>query len=373
MPTKLSSLDAFDVKILEALGKLGPRNMSKIAKALSTHVENVRSRIKHMSSLFYLRMSASVYHTNLGLKKAVVFAQATPGKEDLLFDCLKLNSFYVYLTRCYGMFEGCLAIYTIPEEHCAELNKFIRHVEKLGVAKEIQVFWSTCFHTINRTSQWFDFRSEKWAFQWDEWIKEIAKKPTELPYTLVEPKSWPMKADEIDLLIIPELEADATESFTEIAKKLKTTPQNVRYHYENHIIKRRLIERFQIFIFPFDRTVSSMFWFTFEFLNTQNLAKFALSLLDKPFVYVLGKILKRDMLVAQIYLPWSEFRLFVESLSKLCRNGLLESYNYVIQDLRKGKWSRKTIPFEDSKDGKWIYNHNKHIKDLKKLVKQQIS
>lgn len=370
MPKKLESFDSIDVKILEGLGTYGPRNLTEVARKLGLNTEMVRSRLEHLSSLFYLRMSINVYHTNLGLKKAVVFADATPGYEELLFNCLKVNSFYIYLTRCYGMFEGCLGIYTIPPSHRTEFEEFIQKIEKLGIARNIQVFWSTCFHTVNRTSNWFDSRSQTWVFLWDDWVKEITTNQTELPYTLVDPRAFPMKADEIDLFMLKELEKNATISLRDIAKVLGISPQRAQYHYRMHLIERGLIEDFQIFIFPFERTISDMFWFLLKFDSEENMAKFARSLLDKPFVYALGKILGENALITQIYLPKLEFRSFVDALSKLSRNGLLQSYDYVIQDLRKDRWSRETIPFEDFKNGTWIYDHKKHIKNLCNLVKE---
>jgi len=372
MPEKLSYIDSVDVRILEALGTLGPRNIKRIAHTVGVHIETVRRRINRMSSLFYLRMPATIYHTYLGLKKAVIFAQANPGYENLLFDCLKLNPFYHYLTRCYGMFEGCFAIYTIPVNHCTEFTRFLQEIENLGVARKFQVFWSTCFHTINGTPTWFDYNSEAWIFPWDRWIKEIPGQQTSLPYTLVDPREFIMKAeDNLDLVIAAKLEVDGTSSLTRIAKTLKTTPQNIRYHYLNHVLSRGLIEKFQIFIFPFDRNVSLMFWFIFKFEKEEKMARFALSLLDKPFANVAGKILGENMLVAQIYLPILEFRHFVDSLSQLCRGGFLKSYEYVIQDLGKGKWSRQTIPYEHSRDVEWIYDHDKQIEDLRKIVKER--
>jgi DNA-binding Lrp family transcriptional regulator len=373
MPAKLNSLDSLDIKIIKALETYGPRNITQIAKALDASIDTVRFRMKRMSSLFRLRMSASVYHTNLGLKKVVIFAEATPGHEDLLFECLKINTFYVYLTRCYGMFEGCFVVYTIPVDHYTELMRFIQEIENLGVAKNIQSFCSTCFHTVNRTSTWFDDKSEQQAFQWDKWIKEVPIQPTNLPYTLIDPENFPMRADALDLLIIKHLEVDATISLKKIAENLKTSPQRIRYRYRKHLIGRGLIEKYQITIRPFDRSSSSLLWFIFKFDSSEKMARFASSLLDKPFSGVLGKILNENALVAQIYLPNLELRQFIDRLSQLCRDNWLQGYNYIIQDRRKGRWSRETIPFEDSKDGKWIYNHNKHIKDLRRLVKQQIA
>jgi len=363
-------LDLIDVKIIEGLGEYGPRNIVEVAKKLGIPRGTLLSRIKRLSSLFYLRMHLSVYHTYLGLKKVVVFAKATPGCEELLFNCMKVNRFYIYLTRCYGMFEGCLGIYVIPQDKCAKFGKFIQEIEKLGVAQNMKLYWSTCFHTVNRTTNWFDGLSEKWTFLWDKWIKEISTEGKDLPYTLIDPDDFPIRADKTDLLILKELEKDATVDLKDIAKTIGTSLQNVHYHYKMHVLKKRLIETFQIGILPFDRTLSDMFFFVFKFGNYEKLAKFALSLLDKPFVGLVGKILGENGLVAQAYLPRLEFRNFVESLSKLARADYLQSYDYIIQDLRPGKWSRETIPYQFFRDRAWIYNHDEHLRSLRDLVNQ---
>jgi len=366
-----NKLDFLDVNILEALGKSGPRNISGVARVLGVPRGTVLSRIKRMSSLFYLRMTTNVFHTNIGLKKAVVFAKAIPGYEELLFNCMKTNKFFIYLSRCYGVFEGCLGVYVIPREHTTKFEQFMQEVKKLGVAEDIQVFWSTCFHTVNRTSNWFDRASETWAFRWNKWIEEIQTKGSELPYTLIDPEDFPIKADETDLFILKELEKNATTSLAAIAKKLGTTLQNIHHHFKMHVVRDGLLEAFQIGIFPFERAVSDMFFFVFRFDAGEKMVTFARSLLDKPFTYIVGKVLGENTLIAQVYLPRPEFRNFVENLSKLIRTGFLQAYEYVIQDLAPGKWSRETIPYECFKDGSWLYDHGKYMEDLHNMVNQK--
>lgn len=365
-----NKLDLVDVRILEALAEYGPRNIKELAGKLSMPRGTVLSRINRMSSLFYLRLLTTVYHTNLGMKKAVVFAKATLGQEDLLFSYMRANGFYIYLSRCFGMFEGCIAVYVIPEEHTEDFECFLHELRKSGAVEEIELLWSTCFHTVNRTTRWFDSSYEEWIFPWEKWIEEISLLDGKLPYTLKDPERFTLKADETDLFIIKELEKDATTSLTEIAKKLGTTLQNVHYHYQMHVLERGLIEAFQIAVFAFERTTSDMFFFVFEFDSEEKMAKFAQSLLDKPFVAILGKVLNQNALVAQFYLPRAEFRNFVDALSKLIRAGFLKSYRYLFQDLRSGKWSRETIPFQFFKNGSWNYDHNMHIRNLHELMKK---
>jgi DNA-binding Lrp family transcriptional regulator len=360
--------DNLDVRILEGLAEYGPRNITKVAKELSVPRGTVISRIERMSSSFYLRLLTTIYHTNIGMKKAVVFAKATPGQEDVLFNCLKVNKFYIYLSRCFGMFEGCVGIYVIPVEHTAEFEDFLAEVERLGITRDIELFWSTCFHTVNRTRKWFDDDKETWVFPWDEWLDEVSSSGSELPYTLRDPASFPLKADETDLFIVKELEKNATVSLASIARKFGTTLQNIRYHYEKHVVRHGLIETFQVSILPLDRATSDILFFIFKFSDGEKMGKFARSLLDKPFVAILGKILNENSLVSQVYLPRHEFRNFIDALSKLARDNFLERYDYVVQDLRPGKWSRETIPFELFKNGRWMYEHSKHLEALHALT-----
>jgi DNA-binding Lrp family transcriptional regulator len=281
---------------------------------------------------------------------------------------MKQNDFWIFVSRCYGTFEGCVGIFTIPKDHCTEFEEFLSELERLKVARNVDLYWSTCFQSVNLTCNWFDSSSKSWNFLWDKWIEEMPTKTTRLPFTLVDPPSFPVEGDETDVLILKELEKDATVSFTELAEMLGISPQLIRYHFYEHLMKRNLIEGFQITVFPFDRTISDMFYFIFRFGNGEKLAKFALSLLDKPFVYTLGKILEENALIANLYMPKAEFRKFIDILSKLVRSGFLQSYYYVIQDLNRTL--RQTISYEYFKNRGWTYEHEKHVESLHELVKR---
>jgi DNA-binding Lrp family transcriptional regulator len=356
-----------DLKILEALAIYGPRNVTEISRKLGMPAETLRKRVKRINSQTFLRFHINVYHTNLGLKKALVFAEAVPGYEDVLFDALRTNDFWIFLSRCYGMFEGCVGIFAVPKERYMFFEHFVGELERLGVAKNIQIYWSTCFHYVPLKSEWFDQKAKTWNFNWDKWVQEIDHEKVDIPYTLRDPEDFPINADDIDVLILKELEKDARISFKILAKKFNVSAQLVRYHYYNHLIGKGLLESFETTVFHFGKD-SEFFFFIFSFSDWEKLAKFASSLLDKPFVRTLGKILGRNELYGYLYLPRHEFRRFLDILSKLIRKGFLKSYSYVIQDLNKS--SRATIPYQCFKSGKWLYDHDRYIKDLQKLIKE---
>ena len=358
-------LDSLDVKILEALGVYGPRSISKLARRINMPTPTVRDRIKNLKSHFSLYLQVSIYHTFIGLKKAFVFARATPGYERLLRESMKANGYWLYLTARYDTPESFYGIYGIPIDHTEEFEQFVKQIEKLRIAQSINLFWSTSIHTVNLNDNWYDHKSERWVFKWNKWIEDIESQGTSLPHTLVESKSYPQKADRIDIIILKELQKNAACKLCDIAKLLDVSPQDVQYHFKNHVIAKGLIEGYAVFL-PHFEAVSDSYCFRFNFHDEKNMAKFALSLTDKPFVRSIGKIFGKTALFVHIYLPREEFRGFTDILSKLIRNGLMKSYDYAIED--PSRRELQTISYEFFKDKLWIYDHKEHLQKLHELA-----
>ncbi len=362
-----------DVKILQALTEVGPRNLSEVARAIGIPRATLRFRINRMIShpKVSFKCNATVYHNFLGMKKAIVVAKASPGKEQLLYDCMKANDFWMHLVRSYGECEGCLAVYTIPVNHEQEFEEFIQTIQDLGVAEETRIYWSTCFQAGKITPEWFDEKTLGWSLPWDELLKEIEKADTELPFTLTDPDKFPNYGDDIDVFILGELEKDALQHLQSIARKLGISLQRARYHYEKHLVERKLLEGFEVFIFPYDPEYSDEILLFLEFYNHEYLAKFANSVMDKHFVRGLGKILGENSLIVSVSLPRKEFRKLMDILSNLARKKILKNYRYVIADIRTH--SRQPLPYNLFEKNKWIYQHKNHIAKLRKLVQDTLS
>jgi len=358
-------LDLVDLKAIEALTTYGPRNISEVSRKLQIPAETLRKRIKHIYSQTFLRFHVNVYHANLGLVTGIVFAEAVPGYEKVLLDALKINNFWTFLGRCYGMFEGCVGIFPIPQERCSQFEHFTDEIKRMGLARRIQVLWTSLFHPTPSLCKWFDEKTKSWNLDWERWIQEIKSGDVNLLRTLATPKVS-IKADEIDVLLLKELEKDATISFKKMTEKFGISPQLVGYHYHKHVLGKGLLESFRTTVFHFGED-SEFSFFIFNFNESKKLAKFVSTLLDKPFVKTLGKSSSENKLYGYLYFPRSEFRTFLEALSELVRSGFLESYQYVIQDLNNS--ARETIPFQCFSNGKWIYNHKEYINILRKFVK----
>lgn len=363
--TAWRKIDEVDVKILEGLSLLGPRNLTLISEHLGMPTTTVRYRVRRMISESILSLHLNPYHTFLGLKKAVVFIEAVPGHEEDLLDYLRVNDFWLFLCRIYGPYEGCGGIWTIPRDDTRSFEAYLGSLQDMGVARTVEVNWSTCFEGIPVRSRWFSIEDDAWRFNWDEWIKEVETIEGELPITLVEPNDWPLKADYTDLLLIKELEKDGGTTLTDISKALDISLEKVKYHFREHVSKRGLIEGYQVSIYPYPFPVSEILFFKFEFDSYDKMRRFALSIHDKPFPRFIGKVLGEDALVSQIYIPKWEFRRFIRSLSTLIKMDILKGYHYVIQDMFQ-TW-RQTIPYDHFKNGGWDYDDWNQREELKRI------
>jgi len=360
-------LKTIDIKILECLDEYGPRNISLIAKNLRISRDTVDYRLERMATFFSLHTIAVVHASKIGMKTAFLFVSSSPRFKETLIECVKANDYWRYLSQIYGNTEGVLAFYNIPLEHVRNFKEFFYLLKSLKFVENSQLLWIAGFPAINPTMKWFDPDSGRWILKWKEWINEIAQLESKTPRTLMEPEDYSIEADYPDLFILSRLEINGRLSLKEIAQKLGLTPAAVSYHYNRHVLKRGLIKKWSIGIRRFEADCDRFFFF-FRFNSEEEMARFALSVQDKPFLYGIGRVCGENSLIAHLGLPPGEFRMFIQSLSHLIKKGFLRSYDYLLEDYTTALG--RTIPYRYFQNGEWKYNHKGHVRELMKISRK---
>jgi serine protease inhibitor len=143
------------------------------------------------------------------------------------------------------------------------------------------------------------------------------------------------------------------------------TPEAVRYRFQDHIIKRRLISDYEISILPYPHQSSEMSSFVIEFKDKNALAKFANSLSNKPFILNYTKVIGQSKLIVHFYIPKIEFSNLVDSINSLIEMRIVERFFHVALDI--SSYKRQTVSYEFFEKNKWTYNHESIIRDLKVL------
>lgn len=362
----LDALDETNAKILEGLGAHGPRNISALAKKLKISPTTVAFRISKLVEESGLQVRGRLNFQKLGLRRAVIFTEAKPGKEKVLRNLVENLPFWTYAIRCFGRFNGVYALFSFPSEFTREFEDYFAEASRLNVLEKYAVFWVTDFCEMPPNFRWFDFKKRGWNFHWQQWLKEIENSTKALPKRLLDPETYPIFADNTDLLILKELEKDGSIEFKKLAKTVDMTPEAVRYRFQNHILKRQLVVDYEISIFPYPFQSSDLASFAIDFKDQAALARFVNSLTNKPFVLNYAKVTGQNKLIAHFFTPKMEFSHLIDCLNQLIEMHIVERFSHVVLDVPSYK--RQTVSYEFFEKNRWAYNHQEILKGLKTIL-----
>jgi DNA-binding Lrp family transcriptional regulator len=357
----LKVLDPINAKIIEGLGE-HPRNLSLLAEKIGFPSSTVAFRLKALIRQGYLTVRAKLNSPKLGLMKVAVIADTNRGFSDTLLKAIENVGYWSYIAGCYGKFNGFYALLSFPFAYKPELEDYFEKAKMLGATSDYVLLWTTNIYEVAPNFDWFDFKRKAWNFVWQEWVEGVQSSSDVLPKRLVDPENFKVDVDYLDLLILKELEIDGFRDFTQLSKVVKITPQAVRHRYYQHVIGRNLITGYEVAIFPYPLQVSDLCAFILDFPDQKALAKFANSLVDKPFVLSYAKVVGKNSLLVHFYVPKTEFSNFMASLNSLTVEEIVQDLFHVSIDVKSFK--RQTVSYEHFQDGRWEYNHAEEIKKL---------
>jgi DNA-binding Lrp family transcriptional regulator len=157
--------------------------------------------------------------------------------------------------------------------------------------------------------------------------------------------------DKIDLLILKEFQINASQSLTSIAKKINVPEKQVRYHYKKHIEEGRIIENY-IVRWQADRYQLTNKYILSCFIEFSDLTKsdvtYINSILEKfPFTWMIAVSVDRTKMVAQIFMPISQY---YDALTFLSDRLYMFKERFKLHIIDYQKAEAYTIPYESWND-----------------------
>lgn len=344
-------LDQTNATIIGALSRHDPRNISEISKEVGLPNSTMAFRIKKLIENLNLEVNARVDFNKIGLTRAIVFTEAHPAKWNRLWEIMKDLGCLTYLTKCYGRFYGCYAIFAIPPSNKNRLKECFEKLKSQDILSGFQLFWTTNLCEVHPNFKWYDFEEKRWNFQWEKWVEDINIAPDSLPETLKDPEEYPIEADKKDLLLLSQLEKNGVLTYEELAKNVNMKPRTVAYRYKKHLTDRKLIVDHMVWFLPYPHEISDACTFMIEFEKDETLAKFANTLDETPFVLSYAKAIGSKVLLLNTYIPKAEFTGFIDALNTLAENQIIKNYFHVTLTLNPHK--RGGIPYEFFENQTW--------------------
>jgi hypothetical protein len=226
-------------QLVDLLTKLGP-DIPEIARRLGQFKESVRYRFKQKLLSKGFAVQAAVDHEKLGLRRVVSIVKFGDQYEAYAESILTAMSELCYLvsfemTLPEGQF---LLNFSVPEEFLPEFSQFMEALRAKGLFTSVECHFFDAFRNTPMRAEFYDFNRGVWDFDWSS----ASLTPEAISYTPVKPARF----DYLDLLVLKELQIDATMSLVEVASRLGLNYKKLAWHYSAHVQREGLIEGYTV-------------------------------------------------------------------------------------------------------------------------------
>jgi len=237
------------IELLDALKRYGPRNLSLISLLTGIPRETVRYKVKkQLRELgFTIQMVPNVYRMGLTrLYARLTFSSAGLKIANELLYQLGLNSYLSYYGKI-AFSNEYLVLINPPDRWAGMFSEYLSMLEDKEVIKEYEVQEISEVGYPHVTYRLFDFESGGWRISE---LREYHDEGVVVTQKASKEESANYLVDRLDLAVIEQLQADAFSPLTRVSSMVGRGPRLVRYHFQEHIVRKGLIAGYVLNWFP---------------------------------------------------------------------------------------------------------------------------
>jgi DNA-binding Lrp family transcriptional regulator len=238
---KDESLD-LEARIIEAIQKVGPKNISLLSRMTGAHAETIRYKVKRQFKKLGFKIHADVDYAKLGLTEhwaELHFTKTYQGVADKVLASLNDVAYLTYYAKIVpqGYF---VAIFSLPAGKSEEFEGFLEGLRRMGILGEFTLSRAVISRHDSMLPSYFNFQSGQWDIDWSR-VKLGGGRPLPAKKQQTNPD-----IDSYDLLLMKELQIDALQHVAGTARKLKVHQKTLEYHYRAHVQRRKLIPAYYV-------------------------------------------------------------------------------------------------------------------------------
>ncbi|MEM3404465.1 MAG: hypothetical protein QXJ17_08025 [Nitrososphaeria archaeon] len=347
-PQRLLSYDEEMKLIVEAIKKYGPKNVSEIARATGIPTETVRYRIKNQLKDMGIRFHVSINYLKLGLIRSWILLdfsiQSLKNAPEFL-DMLAKRGYLTYYAKVipYGFY---IAISTLPYAAISRYRDLLDEFVRLDILKEYRMIDLQYLKHLSLRPEYYDFATRTWSIPWNTIDSNLKKdaKSIQIDYSR-------SPIDRVDLLILKELQINASQSISSISKKLDIPEKQVRYHYKSHLLGSNIVDGY-IIRWQGDKLHLSNKYILSCFLEFSDLLSSDVPYIHKvleslPFTWMIALSVDRTKLVSQISVPIAFYH---DTLVYLSNKLNIYKEKYKVYNIDYYNAESYTLPYESYSD-----------------------
>ncbi|MGC8910449.1 MAG: hypothetical protein ACP5O5_07725 [Fervidicoccaceae archaeon] len=323
-------LDETNLKIIDAIKKIGPRNLSRIARYLREDPKKISYRYNIIKNKTGLIVRALPSYSSMGLTNTLLFLPLDHKRVDPVKRSIESMSIPKKIYRIYGNMNGILAQLIIPSERFFFLEEVLRKIltDKEFELKRILNITDFIFPPLDLSRLSLTYRI------WDYMPNELKNDFLEGNRIKLSEDLTRAYVDKIDIYILSKLVEDATIPLLKIAEEIGTSPAKLKYHFDNHLIKQGLIRDYYVYFPRYSPELSGWFFFEFTFDKEDYMERFLYALNKSIYVHAFAKELGKLRVIALLEMFWGDLSDVLQILSELCVSGYMTDYKFSYIDLK---------------------------------------
>jgi len=294
-----------EAKIIKAIQKVGPKNVSLLSRLTGAHAETIRYKVKKQFGRLGFKIHADVDYKKLGLFLhwgTLQFSQRYVDSARGIFASLHEAGYLTYYGKVVPQGHYA-ALFALPANATEQYRGFLNELKKVGVLTDFSFEEVLASRHNLMNPRYFSFQSGKWEVDWSK-VKLEDARPLER-----EERRAAAEVDFFDLLLIKELQTDALQHIVGIARKLKVHQKTLEYHYRTHVQKQKLIPTYVVrWMRNIETTLAHSVMVTrlnFKGLTTNDFLKVQAAISKMPFLWA-EDLLKDGTYLATLCIPVQE-------------------------------------------------------------------
>ncbi len=232
-------------QLAKLIMKIGP-DIDLIARLSGQYKETIRYRYKEKILSKGFALQARLNYQGLSLQKIIVKVRLgenyAPYAKELSIAMNKI----CYVTSLSSLMpEGTHLIQaTVPKQFKEQFIELMTKVKDLGIFASLDFYTFDWFRNVPMRAEYYDFEHGMWDFNWN--------KPVEYGKEDNEPGIPPFECDKIDLLLMKELQIDATRPLSEIREAIKANDgtdinyKTLAWHWIKHVQEKQMIKGYSL-------------------------------------------------------------------------------------------------------------------------------
>ncbi|MFQ5951341.1 MAG: hypothetical protein ACE5KH_04575 [Candidatus Geothermarchaeales archaeon] len=346
-------------RIITRAKEVGPRNAALIARHTGIPPTTVRYSIRNLLKRRGIEFHGDINYALLGLRRYLLtlrFGPSPPRDPEKILERMARKAFLEWYGKIIPSADYS-ALAAVPLEFQGQFREFLKGLVESGLLRDYQSHGMDWFRLRSLDEADYSFRRRRWEVDWkrlDGREVHVEKVPAAA--------EGAFRSDRVDLLILKELQLDATIRLSRMARKLKHKYKTIYYHFNEHVVDRGLIRRYAVYpkVPPGDG--GAVVIHVLKGLSSSELVEAENLFHRVPFTWMDGYGREKGLYVALTALPGAQLTDMFEYISEGIP-AFREKHSFKVLSLAHTK--SFTVPYQMmTKEGAWRFEPQQALREV---------